>query len=304
MFLKATAHHWMTEKFLLYNEEEDRFGDNDLVGRLGPVDRFLSIYNRPTRMRQMFLKGSVDLPDCKIMKHSTTGEIYLIGGSRQDARGDIDDGDPYESIVMAHLASPGPTSGLCSITRKVLPTDENDMQVYGWLEDKPIYETYIDLEFRTSSAEKGTYDERVGDYYGWLSDHVQLLPWDYITLNDQAYRVVDVYSDMGFIGIRADKKPDPRINVEIKTSDRVYDNATHTFTNDGETHKVTVIIPDDTDAALWANPQETSIQVIVPTSNIGIRPEPNMKVTYQGVDRIIKSCFLQASDTEYRLECE
>lgn len=304
MFLKAIAQRHMRESFDSYDSVTKTFTPKAFEGRIGLTDRFLSIYNRPTRKRQLFTKPGATLPESYVIRHRGTGDVYILGQVRQDARYDVDDGDPYVSISMLHLVTPEAlgSSGVAIHTRKVIKGTAEDP---GWLVEEEISENYLDIEFRTSSSEEGVYDSKIENFYAWTPITVVAKQWDFFTLNDTKYRVVDTFTDIGMRGLRLDREPDPRVNVTIYKTTRVYDRVTHEYVTTKAPFNVTAIVPENTDLAAWDDSNsKTSITLAIDFPNIGFTPEPNQDVEYQGRTRIIKSVATQAGEKQYRVTCE
>ena len=304
MFLNEIAQKNMKEKFDSFIEEDDDFEKNSFEGRIDLTDRFLSIYNRPTRKRQLYIRPDTKLPDSYVFRHPTTNDIYIIGQVRQDARYDITDGDPYVSISMLHLVTPSDkgSCGRAVHTRRVTTGPQEDP---GWAEAVELGRPFMDVEFRTSSAEEGVYDTKVENYYAWCPITMNAKQWDGLELNGVRYRVVDVFTDIGMRGLRLDQEGDPRINVVLHTSTRTYNNVTHDFEVVSRAYNITVIVPSETDISHWMDTRERSLlTLVVDQENIGLTPKPDMQIEYQGRKRLVRSVTTQAGEKQYRLECE
>lgn len=304
MFLKAIAQKHMRESFDSYDAATKTFTPRAFEGRIDLTDRFLSIYNRPTRKRQLFTKPETVLPDSYVFRHRGTGDIYILGQVRQDARYDVDNGDPYVSISMLHLVTPEAlgSSGLAVHTRRVIKGPPENP---GWLVEEVLNENYLDIEFRTSSAEEGVYDSKVENFYAWTPITVLAAQWDFFTLSGIKYRVVDTFTDIGMRGLRLDREPDPRVDVVIFKKTRVYDRVTHTYVTTNEPFNVTAIVPENTDLAAWDDSNSTSIiSLVIDFPNIGFVPQPNQEIEYQDRIRVVKSVVTQAGEKQYRINCE
>lgn len=304
MFLNAIAQRYMTEKFDGYDQPSNSFLPNTFQGRIDLTDRFLSIYNRPTRKRQLFVKPEENLPESMVFRHPKTGDVYIIGQGRKDARGDIDDGNPYVMLCMLHLVNENSmgSSGVCTQTRRIVEGPADDP---GWLVDVVISRPYLDMEFRTNTSEAGMYESKVANYYAWMPLITEVKQWDVLTLHGEKYRVVDSFTDMGMRGLRLDKEADPRVDLVIHTSKRTYNKVTHEYEEVKRDYNVTGIVPDNTEMATWAGDRESSqISVIFEFDHIGFKPEPNTKISFQGRVRTIKSVITQAGEKQYKVICE
>lgn len=304
MFLKAIAQRHMREQFSAYDAEAETFVPNSFEGRIDLTDRFLSIYNRPTRKRQLFTRPEEKLPDSYVFQHAGSGDIYILGQTRQDARYDVDDGNPYVSISMLHLVTPNAlgSSGLAVHTRKEVQGPADDP---GWMVEVDVSKTFLDIEFRTSSSEEGVYDSKVENFYAWAPITVVAQQWDFFDLSGIKYRVVDTFTDIGMRGLRLDRENDPRVDVIIHTKVRVYDETVHHFVTTNRPYNVTAIVPESVDIATWDDTTSTTqITLAIDFQNIGFVPEPNQFIEYQGRKRTIKTVATQAGEKQYRVTCE
>lgn len=304
MFLNEIAQRHMHESFDGYDAVTEDFVEDSFTARIDLTDRFLSIYNRPTRKRQLYMKPGTLLPTSYVIRHSTTKDVYIVGQIRQDARYDVEGGDPYVAMAMLHLVTPlaQGSSGVAIQTRKVTVGPQDDP---GWMVEQQIDKTYLDIEFRTSSAEEGVYESKVENFYAWTPITVTAQQWDFFTLNDAVYRVVDTFTDIGMRGLRLDRAVDPRIDVVIYTNARVYDEVEHEFVDNQRPYNVTAIVPADVNIATWDDSNAASqISLVIDFGNIGFVPKQNQEISYQGRTRIIRSVATQAGEKQYRIECE
>ena len=76
---------------------------------------------------------------------TSSGDVYIIGQERQDARFDVTDGDTYIKMAMVHLVTPkiDGSSGLAVQTRKVPIGPAGNP---GWLVDVVLAEDFLDGE--------------------------------------------------------------------------------------------------------------------------------------------------------------
>lgn len=302
MFLAKIAQRAMHETFTGWDAASGDFSGSGFEGRLAPVDRFLSIYNRPTRMRQLFVAPDTVLPDSLVFRHDTTGEIYLAGEARSDTRFNVTDGEPYATIVMAHEVTPNGrgTTGLATHFRRA-PAGPADNP--GWYVKSRVSDVYIDLEYRTSSSQEGVYDARLSEFYSWAPINAPVTDLDTLEMDGREYRVKDVYTDMGFLGLKLQQDPDPRVDLYVITADRAYNQTTHQFEGTETKHEVTAIISGSREQAVW-NKLDNSIQVVIDFSAIGFEPKTNMAVEYAGVRRMIKNVFTSVGAKQYELVVE
>lgn len=300
MFLAKVAQKFMRESFTGWDVASGTFTGPQFSGRMAQVDRFLSIYNRPTRMRQVLLAPGTELPPSLIFRHDGTGEVYIAGSARSDTRFDINDGSPYETIVMAHEVTPNGrgTIGLATHHRRA-PTGPPSEP--GWYVSSQLDSVYVDLEYRTSASQEGVYDARISDFYAWAPVNAPIQELDTLTLDGREYRVTDLYTDMGFLGLKLQQDLDPRVDLYVVTSERGVWNATsHQYDSVETKHEVTAIVSGQREQAVW-NKLENSIQVVIDFAAIGFVPETNMKVELDGIRRTIKNVFTSVGAKQYEL---
>lgn len=304
MFLNEIAKKNMHERLDGYNSTTKTFEPNSFQGRIDPTDRFLSIYNRPTRKRQLFTEPHTPLPQSNVFKHQTTGDIYILGQTRQDTRYDVLDGQPYVSISMLHLVTPnalGSSGKAIQVRKETQGPPENP----GWMVAVDLGETYLDIEFRTSSSEAGVHDSKIENFYAWTPINVIAEQWDFFELNGIQYRVVDTFTDIGMRGLRLDRESDPRVDVVIQVQDRTYNDTTHEWESVTQDFNVTAIVPEATNLASWVDTSASSqIVLAIDHKNIGFTPKINQSILYQGVKRLIKKVSTQAGEKQFQVTCE
>lgn len=305
MFLDAIAQKNMHEKLNEWDAVTKQFVPSKLTGRVDLTDRFLTIYNRPTRKRQIYTRPGDPLPESLVIQHPSSGDIYILGQGRRDARYDVDDGKAYVQLNMLHLVTPENrgSSGLAKQFRKVVKGPPEDP---GWLVEELIAEDYLDVEFRTSSAEAGAYDTKIENFYAWTTLNVSAQQWDFFDLHGSRYRVVDTFTDMGMRGLRMDKESDVRVDFTIRKADeQVYDPQTHSWQSDTKEYKVSGYAPNATEIAKWKTDRtKSTVTLVIEEAHIGFTPKPDMVVTYQGVERLIREVTTQAGEKQFKVICE
>lgn len=304
MFLKAIAQKNLYEVLEVFDDASQSFAGDTFLGRIDLTDRFLSIYNRPTRKRQLYTRPDTPLPASFIFRHKGSGDVYIVGQTRTDSRSDVSGGDPYIAITMLHLVTPNPngSSGQAVHTRKQ-PLGPPDNP--GWLQEVVLGTPFMDVEFRTSSSEAGVYDSKIENYYAWTPINVVAEQWDFFELNGIKYRNIDNFTDIGMRGLRLDREGDPRIDVVIHKSSRVYDPVEHAYVTTKVAFNVTMIVPEDTDIASWAAEKAaSSVVLVVDRGHIGFAPTAGNEIEYQGRRRLVKNVTTQAGEKQYRLQCE
>ena len=303
MNLRAIAERFATETFEAFNETTLDFEPIDLLGRVSLVDRFQSIYNKPLRRRTLFHAPEAQFPPSFTIRNTLTGSVYLLGQTRQDAR--PDEGN-YHAITVLHLVTPeepNPSSGLVSIYRKV-PTGPADNP--GWLEEQLIAQHYGDFEFRTASAEDGSYEKDIESYVVHLPKHANIDENDFVELGSRRMRVTVTMADSGFLQCRMDEEDDTRVNMVLHhwSDERTYDDTLHRYVNNKVDYNFTGEVISDYEMGTWLSDSTSYMDVVIDKQHIGVVPKEGDRVSYQGFSREVKRVEQHASSGQYRLRCE
>lgn len=301
MHLKKIAEKYVTEPLQGWDVDTQEFDGPEFDGRIDLTDRFLSNFNKPLRRRMLFSSPETELPESLTFRHPGTQDVYILGQTRGDARG----GKHYLNLTVCQLATDSPfgSSGLCQIYRKVA---EGPADNPGWLVEQKIANCFIDLEFRTSANEAGVYEGKVENYFAFIPRNIQVKEWDFIELHGRKYRVVDVFADSGFSGLRVDKEVDRRVNfVAHLESQRVYDNVNHRWVTTPVEYNVTGILTNDREFSTWGSDSEPYIDVAIEAENIGFDPHPNkLSLELNGRRRVVTMVTRPPGDPQYTLRCK
>lgn len=299
MRLDLIAQKNLTEVMEGFDEITGTFYPGAFVARIDLTDRFLSNFNKPLRRRMLFSRPGTVFPASGTFRHPGTGDVYLIGQSRQDALGGV----PHVQLNVCHLVTEGSSSGLATLYRKapIGPADDP-----GWLVDTMVTRCYMDLEFRTSANEADAFEVKVSNFTAHLPENVTCEPWDFLDLHGKRYRVIDVFSDSGFSAARADLEADPRSDFILHTKGpRTYNRATHELESEGRSYNVTGVLANYQDFSAWSTESAPYVDVVIEESHIGVRPVPDsMTLELEGRTRVIKQVSSQPGERQYRLRCE
>lgn len=271
--------------------------------RLDLTDRFLSNFNRPTRMRMLFADNDVVFPASRTFRHPGTQDVYILGTTRKDAL----EGTPYVGLTLCRLVTdvPGGTSGLCTITRKVTEGPEDNP---GWLVDTVFARAWIDTEFLSSSQEVATTDLQIERYNAFLPLSVQPQEWDFITLHGVKYRVVDTFADSGLYAMRIDHEGDWRQNFVLSVQPkRVIDQQTQQYTQESPgSYNVTGMLKTSNDFALWTTDSDQYVDVYFERDHLPFDldvSDGQMWLTLGGKKREVKSVITQSGKRQFQVRC-
>lgn len=303
MFLGLVAQRRLVESFEGWDEVAKTFVPGAFVGRIEIADRFLSNFNKPLRRRMLFTAPDVVFPASRTFRHPGTGDVYLIGQSRQDAT--AGGGNPHIMLTVCHLVTeePNGSSGLATLYRKAPAGPGTDP---GWLVETVLGQAYMDIEFRTSASEPETHEVRVQNFFGFLPRHVECQPWDFVELQGKRFRVVDTFADSGLAGLRVDQEEDHRVNFVFHLKGaRTYNRTTHEYEESGTTANVTGHLVREREFPSWSSTATPYLDVVIERSHIGFQPVPDdTEVEYEGRRRVVRHVSMQAGDQQYLLRCE
>lgn len=276
---------------------------NAFLARIDLTDRFLSNFNRPTRMRMLFSADDTVFPESRVFRHPVTLDVYILGTTRKDTI----DGSPTVALTLCRLATdtPGGTAGYATITRKVVMGPPNDP---GWLVDTVLAKSWIDTEFLSSSQEPGTTDLQIERYNAFLPLSVQPREWDFITLHGVRHRVVDTFADSGLFALRIDHEDDYRKDFYLLVQGkRVVDRSTQQYVQEqARSYQVTGMVKGANDFALWATDSDTYVDVYFEREHLPFVPDVSnsqMWLSIDGVKREVKSVTSQSGERQFSLRC-
>lgn len=284
--IEAAARRFRNDRFTFWDPSTDTFGC-EVDWRLFRVDRFTTIYHRPTRRRQASVVPDGLFPDSLVVRHEETGDIYIVS---QTKRTDSVESGKYDTLASLHLATP-PSGGKGEVVR---PTTFGDPGDLGAAILTNVSYVYYDLELRTSSAEPETVDETQAMMFITLPAWVDLREGDWLFAGTETYEVNEPYYDGGFQLARAIRKP-----VDLVDMTYMYDEGT------GGSYNVTtgvytpvtataknfsgVVYRGSVEASEMGNEQPTELQVYIDLGLIDWTPEVDRYVTISGVlHKIIK----------------
>ena len=271
MDLAAAATYFCTTSLEAYVPASDTWLDEDLEGNIVPTDRFITIYNRPAHLRQLTYTVGASLPASGILRNPATGEIYLVGQTREDTRG----GTVYVGTVLLHLVT-GYAGAKADLHRKAPVGPGNDP---GFIVDSVVTKSYFDVELRSASEVDDQVASSRGEFLMWTAATVPLNPWDFVQINSDWYRVHQVYFDSGFQMARVFKEDDDRENLVYKRKTSGY-NADTGVAGGYTSYNITGLI-DTSDLYRFDDagiaPNEVDLRVL--TGHIGLTPSVSDEFT-------------------------
>lgn len=266
-------------------------------GRIDLTDRFLSNFNKPLRRRMLFTRPDVVLPSSGTFRDPATGQVYLLGQSRQDSLG----GTAYNMLTVCHLVS-GLSAGLGKVTSKVVQGAGDDL---GWLVDTEVDTYYGDLELRSSGEESSTKGIHVGSHFLTLPGFANLEKYDFFHLNGKSYKVDEPYFDSGFMTARVTEVGDDRLDFTIEwDSGGSYDYDLGTATHSVVSRNVSGIVSSRFDRREDYDKDSTDyLEVFIFQEHVGFDPKPGMRLTLEG--RTFDIVWVQEDrrERQWKLRC-
>lgn len=304
MHLKRIALKHANEPMDAWDPVTESWVANSFNARIDITDRFLSNFNRPTRMRMMLHDDKAKLPASQAIRHPGTHDVYIMGTTRKDAR----KGAPYVALTLLRLVTevPGGSAGLATVTRKEPVGPANDP---GWLVETVVGKEWIDTEFLSSSEERQATDLRIERYNAFSTLNADIKDWDFITVAGKKHRVLDTFADSGLYGLRLDQEEDLRRDFVLKVAGtRTMNKVTHQWDSTPElSFNVTGVIEHEMDVALWASETNEVITVYFEADHLP-KPLPiltgqEMWLTFNGKKRVVKEMETQAGQRQWQLRC-
>lgn len=302
MFLKEIALENADEPMEAWDPVTETWLPDAFRARIDLTDRFLSNFNKPTRRRMLFADNVTVFPESRTFRHPGTKDVYLLGTTRQDAL----HGNPYLGLTILQLVTdvPGGSAGLATFTRKVPIGPPSDP---GWLVDTTYARAFMDTEFLTSTDEVATTDLRVERYNAYLPISIQPIEWDFVTLHNVKYRVLDTFADSGFFALRIDHEDDFRTDFKLGIASRMRNKLTQEWEVQDAVFNVTGVMETSNDVALWTKDSESVHTVFFENDHL---PAPfddvnkGMWLELNGVRKVVKSVQTQSGKRQYQFRVQ
>lgn len=189
--LRTAASYFRGDSFTGWNQNTGVFGD-EFVGRLFVIDRFKSIYNRPTRRQKMTISSDIILPESYVVRREQDQEIFLVSHlvEKEFWKGS----DNYDNVATLHRVKSIGSGSASFYSARTYGTDDD----LGFVEVLEESSGFVDLELRSTSREDATLDVSIDDYVATYSNNFEPEPGDYFFIDGSYYRVENPYVDSGF----------------------------------------------------------------------------------------------------------
>ena len=250
-----------------------------IKGQLKLADKFVAIWNRPTRNRMMYFAPGNE-PTRPVLRVSNTGDILMLKTPQRDTHANVQ----YRTVVGGHLAA-----GV-AVVKRLLPVGPPENP--GWAVEATVLTTYADVELRSVNESQDRELLSYGHFFMFLPRGTNLSDHDTVTLNGKTYYVLETYNDSGLDAARVTSKPDERVNMVYISMNgpAVYDpdsgeNVEQTTTYN-VTGKLTVKRIEDIQGSEISR---TVVEVMIRKPFIGLVPKIGDKISFMGKTYIIES---------------
>ena len=221
------------QSFDSYNFSTSSWQLSVIKGQLKSSDKFVSIWNRPTRKRMLY-SAPGQLQEATVIRVPSTQEIFMVGTSQKDSISNR----AYREITGLHEIS-----GFAQVLRKTPVVVSN---IKGWAVESLVRTSFADVELRSVNESQDKELINYGHFFLFmpsdepLKRHDSVRVYDTKTLTTQTYYVLEVYLDSGYKCARVTVKPDERINFTyISVGEQEYDDATQQVSSTDVTYNVT-----------------------------------------------------------------
>lgn len=283
MDLKRIASYFDTQPFDVYDSVSGTWSIEAFYGQLKAADDFVSLFNRATRRRMLFVSPDqfVGIGQGSVIRISGGGEPLILGHPQEDAAF----GEVYRYTIPCNYASRFGT-----IKRRKPAGPANDP---GPLVETVIGTSYFDVELRTVEKSGDDLTFSVGKYFLYLPYGVSIEEGDTIEVSPtEYYRIVEIYEDSGLLAARATTAEDLRQDFTYKrvNGSGTFDNNLGRYVENVTTYTVAgeVIDITSTDSTLSVA-SKPKYKILIPMDNIGFMPNVGDKITLDGQDRNVIS---------------
>lgn len=251
---------------------------NSFKGQLKLADKFIAIWNRPTRNRMIYVAPDQE-PASSVVRVSNTGDVLMLKTAQRDTHAD----NHYRTVIGGHL------SAGAAVVKRLLPVGPPENP--GWAVQAVILNTFADVELRSVNENTDRELLAYGHFFMFLPRGTGLMDHDTVVLNGKDYYVLETYIDSGLEAARVTARPDERVNmVYTSLGAPVYDENTSEMTrpetNSNVTGKITIrkIVEEENSEI----PRKV-VEVLVRKPFIGLIPKIGDKITFQGFTYVINS---------------
>lgn len=292
----SIAAHFTTDPLEVWDRAVQQWRRDRVHGTIKRVDRFLSMFDRPTHRRQLVTAADRELkPDQNIIRSPSTGDIYLVGERQRDFKF----GRHYATVYPAHLAA-----GVAAVVRKAPAGPPEDP---GPLVETIAEQTWAAAEMRAEANDSTSYVGFVyGNFFMFFAPGTDLRDRDFVDLGGRRYFVEEVYADSGLLAARATDRPDDRVTATYgkRTGGPTYSTTTGAVTHAATEYEVTVClskraVADERQSVIL----DDEVTISIEGAHVGVVPEINDYVVVGGRSLTVMRVARDPLSLEWQLKC-
>lgn len=294
--LKTAAERFAQDQFSVWDPATDTFSTVTIPGKRFRLDRFTTIYHRPTRRSYIRLLDGA-FPASGVVRREGVGEIYLLS---ETLGSDVANGDlRYEKLRMGHLVTP-PSGGKGTfIAVRTTGTGTN----LGPVDLSNTAQAYLDLELQSATAIPENIDSVTPRFLLNHSSNVQPLHGDIFTFQGRDFLVSVPYVDGGLHIARVSELPPAydTFTYHLRSSTGGYNPATGAVTSPVTQLQFSGIIgrkvKEDTQ-----NTAPVTMELYVYEHHVGFRFEVGNQIDQAGTKYYIRSVVNRREEKQWFLE--
>ena len=299
--LKTAAQRFSKDQFAIWDPVTNTFeATPSLKGKRFRIDRFTTIYHRPTRRSYIRLL-SPDFPGVGVVKRVNGGEVYLLS---ETLNTDIEAGDlRYEDLRMSHLVTP-PSGGPGLFTPVRTTGTGDNLGVVDMSVQTPVY---LDLELQSAVDVEENVDAITPRFILNHSVNVNPLHGDVFYFNGRSFIVSVPYIDGGLQLCRVAELPPvyETFTYRMRTGTGGYDPVTGTVTTGVTDRLFSGILgrikkSDSPTATQQTTPNQMELYVY--EHHIGFQFEVGNQVLYGSTAFYINSVLRRREDKQWKVE--
>ncbi len=299
--LKTAAQRFSGDAFVLWDPTNNTFDAVPTVyGKRFRIDRFTTIYHRPTRRSYIRLLTS-DFPGVGVIKRVNGGEVYLLS---ETLNTDFEAGTlRYEDIRMSHLVTP-PSGGYGTFTPVRTSGFGTDLGVVDTATQTSIY---LDLELQSAVNIEETVDATVPRLILNHSANVSPLAGDIFRHAGRTFIVNVPYIDGGLRAARVSELPIPyaTFTYRMRSGTGGYDPVTGTVTSSVTDRLFSGIIgriQRDTEQSVTTPSAPTKMELYVYERHVGFNFVLGNQILYSGTAYYIDAISQRREEAQWKLE--
>ena len=298
--LKASARRFAYDFFQPWDATTNAFSlvtSQYLQGRLFRVDRFTSIYHRPTRRSYIsFLTDA--FPASGVVRRRGTSEVYLLSKTLKEEV--LQDDHVYDRLRQSNLATP-PSGGEAVFYQVTTSGTGEDLGVVTKGTAIPVY---IDLELQGVLASEGNIDVAASKFILNYSFNVNPVPGDYFVFDNRWFLVNTPYLDGGLAVARVSEMVYGYHDMLYirKQSGGAYNPTTGVVTASATTSAFSGLIGLDRKEGSATEHSKRSLDIHVYERHIGFTPRAGDSIQYDGLVYEVRQVEFRRDELQWKLE--